>query len=185
MKHYLSLPVNDDITFVQPTIQVAKELFQLIDSDRTHLEEFLDFVKMTASIADEEDFLKMKIIGEANGTDRLFLIYYQNQLAGTIDLHFIDSKNKHAEIGYWIHSSFGKKGVVTASVNKITQIAFEELGLNKISIIAIVENIASNKVAEKSGYNFVATLKEEQFLYGEFRDINRYALLKKEFNQKK
>src|SRR5699024_175603 len=98
-------------------------------------------------------------------------------------LHMIDSKNKRAEIGYMIHSSFAGKGIMTKAVRKITEIAFDDLGLNKVSIIAIVENIASNKVAQKSGFEFVATLKEEQFLYGEFRDINRYALLKRDFEK--
>ena len=185
MKHRLTLPVTENIFFVQPTIQVAEELFNLVDSDRAHLEEFLDFVKMTKTIEDETNFLKMKITGEAEGTDRLFLIYYQDQLAGTIDLHMIDQKNKRAEIGYWIHSSFAGKGIMTQAVHKITEIGFDDLGLNKLSIIAVAENIASNKVAQKSGYEFVATLKEEQLLYGEFRDINRYALLKKEFVAKK
>ena len=74
---------------------------------------------------------------------------------------------------------------MTQAVHKITEIGFDDLGLNKLSIIAVAENIASNKVAQKSGYEFVATLKEEQLLYGEFRDINRYALLKKEFVAKK
>ena len=183
MKHRLTLPVAENIFFVQPTIQMAEELFNLVDSDRKHLGEFLDFVELAKSVEDEADFLKMKITGEGLGTDRFFLIYYKDQLAGTIDLHMIDSKNKRAEIGYMIHSSFAGKGIMTKAVRKITEIAFDDLGLNKVSIIAIVENIASNKVAQKSGFEFVATLKEEQFLYGEFRDINRYALLKRDFEK--
>lgn len=185
MKYRLSLPVTEDISFVHPTIQMAGELFNIIDSDRNHLEEFLDFVKTTKNVTDEENFIKMKLTGEAEGTDRLFLIYYKNKLAGTIDLHFIDNKNKRAEIGYWIHSSFGGLGIMTQAVKKITEIAFEELQLNKVSIIVVVENIASNKVAKKSGYKLVATLEEEHYLYGKFRDINRYSLLRKEFKTEK
>lgn len=185
MTHHLSLTVTKDISFIQPTVQAATKLFHLIDTDRIHLGEFLNFVKATQSATDTENFLKMKITGEANGTDRFFLIYYKNELAGLIDLNLIDQKNKHAEIGYWIHSSFSNKGIISTAVTQIIEIAFEDLALNKVSIIAIVENIASNKVAQKTGFEFVATLREEHFLYGEFRDINRYSLLKNDFYSKK
>lgn len=64
MKDRLTLPVAENIFFVQPTIQMAEELFNLVDSDRKHLGEFLDFVELTKSVEDEADFLKMKITGE-------------------------------------------------------------------------------------------------------------------------
>ena len=185
MKHYLSLPITEDISFVQPRLQHAEELFQLIDSDRKKLSEFLDFLEATTSIEDEVNFLKMKLTGMANGTDCLFLIYYQGKLAGTIDLHFIDEKNKKAEIGYLIHSQFSCKNINTLAVKKMTEIAFEALGLNKLTIVADCENIGSNKVAEKAGFHFVATFKEDQMLHGKLKDMNRYALLKSDFMAKK
>ncbi len=182
MTHYLSLPVTEHILLVQPTLDIAENLFALVDSDREHLSEFLEFIDATKEIADEHTFLKMKLIGEANGEDRLFLIYYDEQLAGTIDLHFIDQKNKKAEIGYWLHSKFANKGIASKTVLKICDIAFEDLNLNKLTIIADTENIASNKVAQKCGFIFVATDREDVVRYGEFRDMNRYCLLKNEFS---
>ncbi|MDT2815312.1 hypothetical protein P7H75_10655 [Vagococcus carniphilus] len=98
MLHFLALPVTEEISFVQPTLEQAEAIFNAIDNDRKHLGEFLDFIDTTKSIADEVAFLKMKITGEANGTDRLFLIYYQDQLAGSIDLHFIDQKIKKQKL---------------------------------------------------------------------------------------
>lgn len=181
MLHFLALPVTEEISFVQPTLEQAEAIFNAVDNDRKHLGEFLDFIDTTKSIADEVDFLKMKITGEANGTDRLFLIYYHDQLAGSIDLHFIDQKNKKAEIGYWIYSGFANKGIVSASVRKICEIAFNDLHLNKLTLIADTENIASNKVAQKCGFTFVATDKEDVVRYGKFHDMNRYCLLKQDY----
>lgn len=185
MKHYLSLSVDDTISFVQPTIQMAEPIFNLLDSDRKHIGEFLDFVPLTNKVEDEENFLKMKLTGIANGTDLLYLIFYKKSLAGTIDLHFIDKTHKKAEIGYWIHSKFANKGIISKSVNQICQMAFDDLELNKLTIIADTENIPSNKVAQKSGFSFVATDKEEIIMNGKFRDTNRYSLLKKDFHIKK
>lgn len=184
MKHYLSLPVTKEIALVQPTIQMAEEIFKLIDTDRQHLGEFLDFVDITKEVKDEENYLKMKLTGVANGTDYLFLIYYNQQLAGTIDLHFIDLIHKKAEIGYWIHSSFAGKGIMALVVDKVCAMSFEDLGLNKLSIKADIDNIPSNKVALKTGFSLVTTHKEDIFLHGTFRDMNHYSLLKKDFIKK-
>lgn len=181
MTHHFTLPVTDDIYFVQPTLEMAEEIFRIIDSDRQHIGEFLDFVELTKDVKDEENYLKMKLTSEANGTDKLFLIFYQKELAGTIDLHFIDHKNKKAEIGYWIRSTFSKKGIASTSVRKVCDIAFDDLNLNKLTIVADTENIASNAVAKKCGFTFVATDKDDLLLREEWRDSNRYALLKKDY----
>lgn len=185
MKHYFSLPITKDISLVQPSIKMAKPLFELVDSDRKHLEEYLEFVKRTKTVADEEKFLKLSLINESNGTDKLFFIYFKGQLAGTIDLHFIDDYHKRAEIGYWIHSNFTGKGITTLAVQKVCEVAFEDLELNKLTIAADSQNIGSNKVAQKAGFQLIATFKEDHMLYGELRDVNRYYLLKSDFMAKK
>ena len=185
MKHYFTLPINTHTALVYPTLAMAKEIFDLIDSDREKLGQFLDFVPVTKEIKDEEAFLKMKLTGVANGTDLLYLISYQGKLVGTIDLHFVDHKNKKAEIGYWIHSSVAGKGLTSLAVQTICQIGFEDLGLNKLIIRADTENIGSNRVAQKCGFSLVGTDQSDLFMYDEFRDLNQYALLKAEFVQQK
>lgn len=160
---------------------MATILFELVDSDREHIREFLDFVDTTKEPSDEINYINMKLSGHIKGTDRLFLISYEDELVGSIDLHFIDSRNKKAEIGYWIHSSQAKKGNTTKCVKKVCQIAFEEMGLNKLSIVADTENVGSNAVALKSGFSFVGTDKEDIVMYDKLRDMNKYSLLKSEF----
>ena len=105
MKHYFHLPIDSKLSLVQPTVDMASTLFDLVDSDREHIRQFLDFVDVTKEPADEIKYINMKLSGQVKGTDRLFLISYEDKLVGSIDLHFIDSRNKKAEIGYWIHSS--------------------------------------------------------------------------------
>lgn len=178
MDYLLKLPVTDTIDFVKPSLQHSEELFQVIDSDRKHLGQFLPFVEHTQTSEDTTNFLKAKLTGEASGTDQLFIIYFEGQLAGTIDIHFIDQKNKLGEVGYWLHSDYINQGIVSTSVNKICDIAFNYLGLNKLSLLADTENIPSNKVAQKCGFSLVGALKEEQLINEIFHDMNLYYLLK-------
>lgn len=182
MNHYFHLPIDSKLALVQPTVALASTLFDLVDSDRKHIRQFLDFVDVTKDPTDEIKYINMKLSGQIKGTDRLFLISYEDNLVGSIDLHYIDARNKKAEIGYWIHSSQTKKGIITKCVKKVCQIAFEEMELNKLSIVADIKNIGSNAVALKSGFSLVGADKEDIIMYGESRDMNKYSLLKSEFH---
>ncbi|WP_348534622.1 GNAT family N-acetyltransferase [Leuconostoc litchii] len=124
-----------------------------------------------------------KIHGVAQETDSLFSIVKNEQIVGVIDLHFIDMKNKKAEIGYWLHSKYQHQGIMTKAVRKVCEYAFDNLGLNKLSIFADVKNIGSNLVAKHAEFSFV-TIHKEYYFHGEqFCDMNEYSLLKRHFRK--
>lgn len=181
MKNYFTLAIDEQITLIQPMFSMAEKLYELVDQDREHLRRFLDFVDITTKVEDETNYLKMKLTGYVEGTDCLFLIGYEGEIVGSIDIHFINQQANRGEIGYMISSSYTNKGIVTKCVKKVCEIAFEELGLNKLALMADVENLPSNKVAQKAGFSLVGTLKEEILMYEQYRDLNRYELLKSEF----
>ena len=70
MKEFMGINVTDDITLVYPELIMATEIFQLIDSDREHLDQFLGFNDFVKSVSDEVDYIKMKI----SNHDRDFFI---------------------------------------------------------------------------------------------------------------
>ena len=181
MIEFFTLPLDEQLSLVQPTVKMAQVLFDLIDCDREHLRKFLNFIDGIQEVKDEENFLKLKLKGEAEGTDRLFLIAYKENIIGAIDFHVIDQVNHKAELGYWLSSQFCQQGMMTKVVNKVTQIGFEEMGLNKLSIITDIENYGSNRVAQNCNYTLVGTQREDQLVNGRYRDMNYYSILKSEF----
>ncbi|KAF1295837.1 acetyltransferase [Enterococcus sp. JM4C] len=183
MDYRVRLVVDEQVSLIHPTMSMAEDIFRIVDTNREHLRPYLDFVDATQSVTDEENYFKLKLTGEANGTDRLFLIEYEGTIVGNIDLHFISALHQRAEIGYMLGKEYTKKGIMTRSVKKICALAFEEMGLNKLSIVADVENQPSNQVALSCGFTFVGVDRQDTNMYGELRDMNRYALLKEEFNQ--
>lgn len=182
MKNYFFLEIDESLALIQPTLSMAPTLFDVVDSDRDHLRIFLDFVDDSTTFESQEHYIKLKLNGYTNGTDRLFIIACNQKICGCIDLHYIDTNNKKAELGYWLHSSQTNKGIMTKVVKKVCEIAFDEMDLNKLSIRADTENKASNAVAIKNGFSFVGTDKAEVKMYNEFRDLNKYSLLKADFN---
>ena len=75
-----------------------------------------------------------------------------------------------AHIGYWIDQRYANRGYATRAVKTLTQFGFNELLLHRIEISMRPENLASKKVAEKSGYKFEGI--RERFLHidGDWRD---------------
>lgn len=181
MNYRPAMNVMPNVSLIPPELNMAETLYNLIKSNFLHLSPFLDFIKEDVTVEDEKAYLKMMIQQHAENKARLFMIYYEETMIGTIDLHHIDQANYKAEVGYWIAEGYTGKQIVTKCVKQLCHYAFETLSLNKLTIMADVNNIASCKVAEKAGFKFVATDYEDVFNGERFRDMNRYVLLKRDF----
>lgn len=177
-----ALQVDKDIKLAQPEIFMAEPLFQLIDEDRAFLSTYLPFIDHALAVKDERAFIQLMLNKQAEGIHRLFVIYYQGEVVGTIDIQQIDHDNKKAYIGYWLHSQYNGRGIIARCLNKVCDFAFNTLDLNKLSLHINTKNKASQKVAERAKFQFVGTEKDESFERGQFEDFHRYALLKHEFN---
>jgi RimJ/RimL family protein N-acetyltransferase len=57
-------------------------------------------------------------------------------------------------LGYTVAESMQGRGVATAAVRDAIRIAFGTLGLERIEAVAAVENVASRRVLEKTGFQF-------------------------------
>lgn len=76
------------------------------------------------------------------------------QFIGTIDLHKIDSVLKKAAIGYIINKKYWNQGLTTEANRAVIELAFEKIGMNKLTALHDKDNPASGKVMEKSGMRF-------------------------------
>jgi ribosomal-protein-serine acetyltransferase len=70
---------------------------------------------------------------------------------GSCGLNQIDRLRLRANLGYWVRTSQTGRGIATAATQLLAGFGFEELGLQRIEIIAAVGNHASQRVAAKAG----------------------------------
>ena len=73
---------------------------------------------------------------------------------GTIDMHKIDPILKKAAIGYIINKKYWSQGLTTEANRVVIELAFEKIGMNKLTAFHDKDNPASGKVMEKSGMRF-------------------------------
>ncbi|APB31157.1 GNAT family N-acetyltransferase [Vagococcus teuberi] len=181
---YFKLPVNHKVSLVKPEINMSNEFFNLVQKNSEHLAEFLDFISLTKEVKDSENFIKRSISQEAQGKENVFFITDNDKIIGCIDLHNIDMTHKKAEIGYWLDKDYTRNNITSDCVNKICQLAFDKLKLNKLIILAEETNMASNLVAKKVGFYLDGIEREDLFRQNKFVTMNKYSLLKSDFKTK-
>jgi RimJ/RimL family protein N-acetyltransferase len=101
-----------------------------------------------------------------------------DDFVGAVGLRPIDWKNRTAIAGYWVAAWARKEGVATKALALVTDWAFQCVGLQVVELQTMIGNRASERVAEKAGFDLVATVSDaEHPLTGDQRfNVKRWAL---------
>ena len=116
-----------------------------------------------------------------------FTIYHKEDKKpiGNVGLSRINWFNRWANAFAFIgEKEYWGKNIATEATKLILRYAFEELNLHKISAGAAINNIGSWSVAEKVGFTYEATLKDEFYVDGKYIDTKRYYILKDDWKKK-
>jgi RimJ/RimL family protein N-acetyltransferase len=101
-------------------------------------------------------------------------------LLGSVSLMRLVWRHARGEIGYWLARPARGSGHATRAVVAACRWGFEVLGLERIDLLASVENVASQRVAERCGFTREAVLRS--YLRGKEgrQDMVAYGLLRDE-----
>lgn len=108
-----------------------------------------------------------------------FTIRKQDKFIGLIGFKDTDRTNKKTEIGYWLSEKYQKQGIITRSVEKLCDFAFNELGLNRVQIRCAVDNQRSKNIPQRLGFKFEGVERDGELLTGNiFTDLEIYSKLR-------
>lgn len=98
-------------------------------------------------------------------------------IIGGCGLHRIDWNVPKFEIGYWVRSSFARKGYITEAAAGLTDFAFETLGAKRVEIRCDARNERSAAIPRRLGFDHEATLRhhDRHHLTNELRDTLVFA----------
>lgn len=96
---------------------------------------------------------------------------------GVAGLNRIDKVNRFANLTYWVGTSSAGRGIATQAAYFVARFGLLELGLQRIEIVAAVENVVSQRVAEKTGAKHEGTLRKRLVLHGQSHDAVIYSLV--------
>ncbi|GAA2982057.1 GNAT family N-acetyltransferase [Streptomyces fulvorobeus] len=95
----------------------------------------------------------------------------QDQAVGAFTLSSIErGPFRSGRLGYWVDVGQAGRGLATAAVHRVCDIARDGLGLHRVEAGTVVENTASQRVLAKCGFELFGTAPRYLHIDGAWRD---------------
>jgi ribosomal-protein-alanine N-acetyltransferase len=100
------------------------------------------------------------------------------EIVGRINLNsVIRGAFQSASVGYWVSEAETGRGVATAAVAAVIDLAFGEVGLHRIQGETLAHNPASRRVLERNGFVRYGVAPEYLCIAGRWQDHVLYQLI--------
>jgi [ribosomal protein S5]-alanine N-acetyltransferase len=83
-----------------------------------------------------------------------------------------------AELGYWLGEPYWGRGIMSETVARLTDYAFEQFGLVRVYAEPYAHNAPSCRILEKAGYTLEGRLRNSVIKEGQILDQFMYAKIK-------
>ena len=105
-------------------------------------------------------------------------------LIGSVSYHTWAFEHFRAEIGYALNEDqFKNKGYMYEALLAILHYGFREMKLNRVEALIGPDNIASQSLVKKLGFQYEGNLREHYLKNGKFEDSWAYSLLRREWKE--
>ena len=177
----IGIRVDDEVFLRLHQERHAEQMFRLSDENRAHLEPWMPWIQATKSADDSRAYIRDVLRKFAEGREYPFAILEHGEPVGSMGISLAEDA-KEGEIGYWIAKRAEGRGITTRATRAVIRFGFEELELNRIVILAAVDNRRSRAVPERLGFTQEGTYRRRDEIPGrEPRDQVIYSLLRSEW----
>jgi RimJ/RimL family protein N-acetyltransferase len=113
------------------------------------------------------------------GTEFSFVITDATDTAfiGSVGLGLAGQPPGCANLGYWVRTSWQRRGAATAAIRYAAGFGISTLGLRRIEIIAAAGNLASQAAALQAGAQREGVLRRRMLLHGRVHDAAVFSLV--------
>lgn len=123
------------------------------------------------------------IRGEVRPEHQALAIELSGQVVGGIGIG-LNSHEYRATMGYWVAAEARGQGICTRALRLLTRHALEELELQRVDLVTDPDNLASQRVAEKVGFQREGVLRAHmRHPDGRIRDSVMFSLLPGELRE--
>ncbi|OGT97220.1 MAG: GNAT family N-acetyltransferase [Gammaproteobacteria bacterium RIFOXYB2_FULL_38_6] len=102
-----------------------------------------------------------------------------DRMIGAIGL-YINSFHRRAEISYDLARAFWRQGIMSKAIQKVIDLAFNDMQLNRVEAITMVENEASISILKKHGFQYEGRLRHYKFHQDRPYDVEMFGLIRKQ-----
>lgn len=170
---------TDRLLLRQPVVSDAQDFFLL----RSNVDVMQYVNRPIAKTIEDAENLIHKITDIINANDGInwciTLKENPKKVMGNIGIWQLKKEDYRGEIGYMLHPSFWRQGIMQEAVEAVINFGFNQMKLHSIEAKINPANNASAKILEKNNFVKEAHFKEDYFWEGKFLDTVVYSLLKK------
>ncbi len=154
-------------------------LYEAVRESMAEVSVWLPWCHSDYSIEESREFIASRELASQGDEWYSFGIFDKDsgRFLGGVGINFINRVHRLANLGYWVRTSAAGHGVATTATRLAARFGFEEVGLQRIEIVAAVDNIASQRVAEKSGAKREGLLRKRLWFRGRSLDAVLFSLV--------
>ena len=157
----------------------AELLYEAVRESIAEVSPWLPWCHEGYSIEESRDFIATRNVRSQGDEWYSFAVidHSGGKFLGGVGINFINRVHQFANLGYWVRTSAAGHGVATRATRLAARFGFAKLGLNRIEIVAAVDNIASQRVAEKAGAVREGILRKRLSINGVAHDAILFSLV--------
>lgn len=153
----LRLATEDGLVLTRPTEADADQLVEACaDPDIVRF----THVPSPYTREDAATFERLTIDGAESGTALNLLVRDGDRVLASVGLPRVAPSDLAGEVGYWVAPWARGRGVATRAARAVCRYAFEEVGLERLTLEAATVNAASNAVARRLGFTLEGTTRQ-------------------------
>lgn len=156
-------------------------VLDIVTRNYEHLRTFMEWAKPDYSRKAADEWVSRAAVRKSESDPLNFCIFRGDRMIGTIGFGYFDPDPKVTEIGYWIDASEQGKGITGEATRKLLDLAFRDLGMNRVQIRCADANVRSAAIPRRLGFVEEGRQRQHVFRDGKVYDFLIFGLLRDEW----
>jgi len=158
----------------------VSDLHEAVMESREEIAPWMPWCHSDYSIEDSRSWVEMQETAFAEGTEYAFVIASpEGRFLGGCGLNFLDRGNRRANLGYWLRKSATGHGFATEAVRQLVEWTYANTDLDRLEVVAAVENVRSLRVAELAGASREGVLRRRIVLHEKAHDAVVFSFVRR------